>query len=343
MNIHRKSPDLLPENFYVKVTGKTLTAMSAVMLVVLLATLPVGFLRNDNIALIFQFSLIFFMILNIWFIQTSGNLLYAVLTIIIPAFFILLYSLSVSGTNDSISWFFIFPIISFFFLGKRIAVITNAFLWIFMLAALNHRINALPEGYISIFIHGLSYLGVTVLCFFYESHRENIQSKLLESSLTDYLTGCSNRRAFEKDLLVEIDNCKRHNQHFCLVIMDLDNFKKINDSVGHSAGDTLLKEISSLIKKELRKNDTLYRMGGDEFTLLLPHTGIDGGLVLTKRIVESIAAAKFTNDLRSTASAGISSSENSKLISDEIMRDADVALYLAKKHGRNRVERSQLA
>lgn len=159
---------------------------------------------------------------------------------------------------------------------------------------------------------------------------------------TDALTGCANRRYFMLMLAQERDRSKRYNFDMCLLTLDIDHFKRVNDTHGHAAGDEVLKHFVATIQSQLRQVDTLGRMGGEEFSILLPQTSAASGALIAERIRASVASnpAVFgTVNLAITVSIGAMQWQSrSELTLDRMLALADEALYSAKNGGRNRVE-----
>jgi two-component system cell cycle response regulator len=165
---------------------------------------------------------------------------------------------------------------------------------------------------------------------------------LLELTLTDSLTGLPNRRAIESWAARQIGAAARHGFSFWAVLADLDHFKKINDTYGHDAGDTVLKRFGEIIRSQTRISDISGRLGGEEFVFLLTHADRPGVLIVVDRIRQRLAAERFTFDgqaVQVTASFGIAGfSGKSAPDFAELLAKADDALYSAKHHGRNRIE-----
>ena len=155
---------------------------------------------------------------------------------------------------------------------------------------------------------------------------------------TDALTGLNNRRAFFDKAEPLFAYCKRNQQPISAVMLDIDHFKKINDSYGHAAGDIALRNLAQLIKTHLRDSDIPCRFGGEEFVVLLPNTSITEAVemanLLKKRMLESTIALADENALSLTASFGIA--ENGETVED-LLNHADKAMYAAKNYGRNHV------
>ena len=164
--------------------------------------------------------------------------------------------------------------------------------------------------------------------------------KLLQLSRTDSLTGLLNRRAFYEVMDGEIARSERQNMPLSIVMLDLDHFKRINDSMGHLAGDAVLKEFSGRISTAVRHYDVLCRYGGEEFLVLLPGSEIASAVKTAERFREIIAGTPFeaiNRKINVTSSLGVAQhreGENADVLVDR----ADSALYKAKQKGRNRVE-----
>jgi diguanylate cyclase (GGDEF)-like protein len=162
---------------------------------------------------------------------------------------------------------------------------------------------------------------------------------LRDAAVIDPLTGCYNRREFENQINRHIATASRHGQHLSLFMFDLDYFKRINDTHGHLGGDLVLKEISLLVKDNMRTGDVLARYGGEEFIAILPETNNNKAIELADRLRAKIAALRIPhngNIIRATASFGVSQlTPNADM--NKIIQDADTMLYKAKLNGRNTV------
>jgi diguanylate cyclase (GGDEF)-like protein len=169
----------------------------------------------------------------------------------------------------------------------------------------------------------------------------------LESlSSTDQLTGLYNRRIVMERLEEEHARFQRSGQTYAVIMMDLDHFKKVNDTYGHSAGDDVLREVAQRLRQSVRSTDTLARMGGEEFLLLLPMNDIDGALVHAGRIRKRIAASPIatgSGSIAVTLSLGVAEVFTKDNAAEVVVMRADAALYRAKAAGRNRVEMAQRA
>lgn len=161
-------------------------------------------------------------------------------------------------------------------------------------------------------------------------------------AITDSLTGLSNRRQIMRDLSRQKALGDRGNYNFCVVFVDLDYFKQVNDTYGHATGDKVLQQVAELLKTSIRNVDFVARLGGEEFVLVLVQMDYSSGLALADRVREILAQQTFTTATQEqkifnlTASFGVASFKPGESIADLIDR-ADKAVYLAKNSGRNQV------
>ena len=159
-------------------------------------------------------------------------------------------------------------------------------------------------------------------------------------SVLDGLTGLYNRRQLEIGLEQEYNRTKRHPSDFSLAILDIDFFKKVNDTYGHQYGDYVLKTVADLMKQSFRKTDLLYRYGGEEFVMIMPETGIEGATIPVQRLRSMVEEYDFDyNGVKAkvTVSIGLTMNYQDIMSSADIIKSADEALYRAKQGGRNRV------
>ena len=169
---------------------------------------------------------------------------------------------------------------------------------------------------------------------------DKLVSDLEKEAIYDPLTKCFNKKEigilFERFLKESI----RYNKPLSIMMLDIDFFKKVNDTYGHLAGDFVLKEVANIIRSTIRNSDICGRFGGEEFVVVLPNTKLNGAMKLAERIRENIQNNKFifqNQEIPVTISIGITSaSKNDSLFS--LIERADDALYEAKNKGRNRVE-----
>jgi diguanylate cyclase (GGDEF)-like protein len=172
------------------------------------------------------------------------------------------------------------------------------------------------------------------------TERTRMMEKLQKLAITDGLTKLYNSRSFYTQLELEVDRFNRYKHPLALLLLDIDNFKEYNDSYGHLEGDKVLVRFSQIIKTCLRANDSAYRYGGEEFTVILPETNGDEAKTVAQRIRASLEAEKYKpipgKVARITISIGVTQCYPKEELSTFIRR-ADKAMYLSKENGRNRV------
>ncbi|MCE1225233.1 MAG: diguanylate cyclase [Geobacteraceae bacterium] len=169
--------------------------------------------------------------------------------------------------------------------------------------------------------------------------RDITEQKLLEEqlrlmSVTDPLTGVYNRRFLQETLLKELYRAERHGDPFSLIMLDLDHFKRINDSYGHEAGDRVLRHVVTLIQKRIRSSDCLARWGGEEFMLLLPHTPLAAANALAETLLLDLREAEVSGIGRVSASFGVTTGQPGDTV-ERLEQRADALMYAAKQAGRN--------
>jgi diguanylate cyclase (GGDEF)-like protein len=172
------------------------------------------------------------------------------------------------------------------------------------------------------------------------TERTRMMQKLQKLATTDGLTKLYNSRSFYSQLELEVDRYNRYKHPLSLLLLDIDNFKEFNDNFGHLEGDKVLVRFSQIIKSCLRTNDSAYRYGGEEFTVILPETNGDEAKTVAQRIRSSLESEKFKpipdKNAQITISIGVTQYYPKEELSAFIRR-ADKAMYLSKKNGRNRV------
>ena len=164
--------------------------------------------------------------------------------------------------------------------------------------------------------------------------------ELKKESIYDFLTKCYNKKEIELLLDRFLKESIRYDTPLSVMMLDIDFFKKVNDTYGHLAGDFVLKEVAKIIKNSIRQSDACGRFGGEEFLIILPNTKLNGAMKLAERIRKNIKNHKFIFNnipISITVSIGITSASKKDTIFSLIER-ADEALYEAKKRGRDRVE-----
>ena len=162
-----------------------------------------------------------------------------------------------------------------------------------------------------------------------------------EAAFMDHLTGLANRRRFERQLEREIARTARYEHPFCLLLLDIDNFKTVNDTFGHTAGDEALRCLGRTLREETRDIDLAARIGGEEFAVILAETDRRGGLEVAERLRQSIKTMPIPVAGHITASFGVAECPFHAQNTRDLMSGVDVALYDAKRAGRDRVAQAQ--
>ena len=165
----------------------------------------------------------------------------------------------------------------------------------------------------------------------------NLFETMKKEAVTDSLTELYNRRYFTEELKKEADRARRLNQPFTIISLDLDYLKKINDTYGHMAGDIAIKAIADVMKKNARSIDIPARLGGEEFSILLPGIDSNGGMVAAERIRAAIENEEVPQIGKITASIGVGTYPEHSMNVDELVEMTDQAMYRSKINGRNRV------
>ena len=183
-------------------------------------------------------------------------------------------------------------------------------------------------------------IGDTILKFLSGSDLESqYHETIYRMTIMDGLTSIHNKRYLIEQLEREISRATRHARPLTLVMIDIDHFKDVNDTLGHLAGDQVLKDVAQLAKSRLRPDDVIARYGGEEFAIVLPETKLRGGILIAQQLRQMIEDEAFVfedDEIQVTVSCGVSELE-ADWRCNEFLRDADRKLYEAKRSGRNRV------
>lgn len=184
------------------------------------------------------------------------------------------------------------------------------------------------------FTFGFNLLVIVLALFLYKRY---ILNKLAASAIHDALTGVFNKGYFDEYLDYEIARAVRKNRTFCLVMLDIDHFKHVNDNYGHNRGDYALKALAETVGSCKRNTDVLARVGGEEFIVLLPDTAIADAIKLAERIRKTVEDFSFEEIGRMTISLGVTEFKQTDQ-KEHLLKRVDSALYRAKENGRNRWE-----
>ncbi len=171
--------------------------------------------------------------------------------------------------------------------------------------------------------------------------RDYSNESLLRFAFTDFLTGLKTRGYFEQQLSMEMARAERRETPLAVLMIDIDHFKRLNDTFGHHVGDVVLRDLAAVLTRELREIDTAARYGGEEFILLLPETNLQGARLVAQRLLTAVEQASFftapEQTERVTISIGVALFPEEARVKADLLEAADIALYQAKADGRNRV------
>ncbi len=176
--------------------------------------------------------------------------------------------------------------------------------------------------------------------------RDYSNETLLRFAFTDFLTGLKTRGFFEQQLDLELARADRRGTPLAILMIDIDHFKRLNDTHGHQAGDIVLRDVAAILARDLREIDTAARYGGEEFILLLPETDLQGAKLVAERVRYSVEQANFFTGVRTAAgqesehvtiSVGVALFPSEARFKRDLLEASDAALYEAKACGRNRV------
>jgi len=336
MSPSAKSDKVEPGINYQKYSEKTIKGMYTYALVFMILTIPISIYRNDLFLMAFHTGFIIELFIIQKTLRNNMNFQLASLGIIFPSFILLLYALW-TGTTDTITMVLIFPVIVYFLADEKSGTLIILMFAIIMIIILFLKKSMLPQGIVSITVIMITYTTVSGLAYLFEANRCKLQNEIYTSSLMDFLCDTWNRRCFDRDFEWFIEDSNRYNTTFSILLFDVDNFKNINDTYGHATGDDVLKDIVKNVKIFLRSSDILYRIGGDEFIILLRNTDIKGAEEFALRLLKMPQESELLKSHMISLSIGLTQyqSHPGKIDTLSII---DKALYLAKEKGKNRIE-----
>jgi len=209
----------------------------------------------------------------------------------------------------------------------------------FAAGELSHRVPRLSIEELAQFGRAFNFMGEMLEED--KAELESNQARLKQSAVTDGLTGLHNHAEFQNQLKAEIERWRRHRGPVSLLMLDIDDFKRVNDTRGHPAGDKVLAALAAQIQAAIRPIDIAARYGGEEFAVILPQTDMTGAFTTAKRLREEIesmtVSVNHDDKVTITVSIGVASLPDGARTASELIGKADAALYAAKAAGRNRV------
>jgi diguanylate cyclase (GGDEF)-like protein len=278
-----------------------------------------------------------------WRIVRVRNLLPWIYLYLLPTFSFLLYIIVVpNASKTAFVWVYSIPVLSYLLLGRKRG---SRLSLPFVIAACLLYLYTYP---VSLDAQGLIDLGNPILCgvmiivfvHLYETRRASAHKKLQHMAGTDALTGVASRGSFQQSLEQSISEAQRSQERLVLVILDVDHFKAVNDQYGHDAGDQALRYICNSLNQRLRNTDTLGRLGGEEFGLLLRNTDSQGAEPLVEILREQLCRQPMrygTHYIALSATFGLAEWPADGHTVEQLYRCADQRLYRGKELGRNRL------
>ncbi|HEV7584909.1 MAG TPA: GGDEF domain-containing protein [Solirubrobacteraceae bacterium] len=234
-------------------------------------------------------------------------------------------------------FFYLWPMLfSSYFFSRRDVAIDLLLMWVTLGVAL-FVWSTDPERQTLFMSVGVSVTLTAVVVMLLRERLTSAIGQLAEASATDYLTGLLNRRAFDAGLQHQIDASRRTGPAFALALFDLDHFKQINDQYGHARGDRALCDFAELLRREQRRGDTLARIGGEEFAVMLVGADLQDARVYAERIGNELHRLTVAAGLPLSVSAGVAAIGDAEPTPSALLVAADRALYAAKSGGRRRV------
>ena len=262
--------------------------------------------------------------------------------------FALLIMLVPEASVSAFVWVLMIPVLAYLLLGKREGFLLSAPFVAAGCVTYYFHLEFVADAGGVIDLLNMVLCAILMLSFIhlYEARREEAEQKLFTLAQTDALTGLANRANFQSTLARTIAECARSGSGFALVIMDIDHFKVVNDTMGHDAGDHVLQNIGKQLTERLRTTDAVGRLGGEEFGLILRDVKLEDSFQLMDELRQRIADSELPYGdalIRVTASFGIAHYPDHAIEAESLFRIADRCLFSSKRAGRNRVARAGLS
>jgi diguanylate cyclase (GGDEF)-like protein len=243
----------------------------------------------------------------------------------------------------SFALFYLFPILQVaWYVGFLPAIATSLFSAAIWYAADLHSEHVYAHHLVPFWI-ALMRLGFFLTASFLVEKVQRLLKKERELARTDSLTGVANGRHFVETVAIEIQRASRFDRWLSLAFMDLDNLKQVNDALGHSAGDELLRSLAQTIRKNVRASDLVARLGGDEFVVLMPETDLEEAKAAVAKIREQVMNSLRDRNWPITLSIGVATCRSPQCSVDKLIKAADDLMYRVKSDGKNGVKHEMMA
>lgn len=280
--------------------------------------------------------------LFVWFrVRTTPFLQRWAISYCIPFFLILLFALSSPGVHITVFvWMFIIPSMSYLLLGVRLGFCVTAVFEIASLLIFIYRYDPVlsDTSFVAVVNVGICCLMIWSFAHIYELTREKSHRVLMSKAAIDPLTGLLNRSRMKQIFSNEVEMAEKEGHGLCFVLLDLDYFKAINDQYGHDEGDKVLIKVARALEASIRESDHVFRVGGEEFCLILTNIRIDKAFALAEKIRLKIKKLNDGTDVHSiTVSSGLVEWLGAQDTFESLFKEADARLYQAKNAGRNQV------
>lgn len=283
-------------------------------------------------------ALLFF---GVWRLQVTDFLQRWICAYLVMLFsFFLIIMVLPEASVSAFVWILMIPVLAYLLLGKHEGMILSLPFMLVGVVIYYLHLGDMGSAHVLIDLLNLVLCAVLMLTFMhvYEQRREESEKRLVDMAQTDALTGLANRSSFQSTLNRTIAECERSGNEFALVIMDIDHFKVVNDTLGHDAGDRVLQNIGKCLTERLRATDAVGRLGGEEFGLILKDVKAAAAIELMDELRQRIAGCHLAYGqarIRVTASFGLAQWPEHGRSAEALFCMADRGLYTGKRAGRN--------
>lgn len=241
------------------------------------------------------------------------------------------------GANTSLSLFYLIPISLVAWYAGRLHGTAIALYSGFVLSWISMNVGSVDNHTLLDYGGMTSHFAIYIIVSLLVANMRKLLDRERAASRTDFLTGALNRRAFYEIANIEIERARRHGRPFTVTYFDLDDFKRVNDQLGHVVGDDVLRHVVTTVMQHLRAIDSIARFGGDEFVILLPEADSDAAHAVVDKMRKLVLEDMQKQNWPITLSIGVLICDQAPVSIDAIMRSADQLMYRVKKEGKNSI------